>query len=131
MALPGADHRDAVAIAALTDEDEVISTAAVTPEAAPPEIDVDLPGGRRWRLRSMATRPDLRSGGLGAAVLAAVVAHVAEHGGGVLWCNARLPAVAFYERAGFATIGESWITDKIGPHIVMWRTVPTEEADDE
>jgi predicted GNAT family N-acyltransferase len=44
---------------------------------------------------------------------------VRERGGGLLWCNARVPAVAFYERAGFNTRGEVWNDPQIGPHIAM------------
>jgi predicted GNAT family N-acyltransferase len=71
----------------------------------------------------MATADGRRSEGIGAAVLAVVIAHVASHGGGLLWCNARLPAVEFYGRAGFLTKGETWADPDIGPHIVMSRDV--------
>jgi GNAT superfamily N-acetyltransferase len=76
-----------------------------------------------WRLRGMATEPELRGRGIGAAVLARVIDHVGRLGGGLLWCNARIPAQRFYEREGFVTRGESWIDPDIGPHIVMRRLV--------
>ena len=76
-----------------------------------------------WRLRGMATAEPMRSSGVGTAVLAAVVDHVQSNGGGLLWCNARLPAVPFYERNGFTTRGESWVDPDIGPHVAMERTV--------
>ena len=71
----------------------------------------------------MATAEDRRRRGMGGAVLAAVIAHVRGHGGGLLWCNARLPAVPFYRRAGFEARGDSWEDPQIGPHIVMELTV--------
>lgn len=129
MALPGADDPDGVVWAVLTDGDEVVATGAVAPEQPPAELDGALPQGRRWRLRSMATRPDLRSSGLGAAVVAALIEHVGERGGGIIWCRARIPAVPFYERAGFETSGESWVEEKIGPHIMMWRAVQKAEGE--
>ena len=67
----------------------------------------------------MATAEDRRSRGLGGAVLAAAITHVRDHGGGWLWCNARLPAVAFYRRAGLVTRGDRWEEPLIGPHIAM------------
>jgi GNAT superfamily N-acetyltransferase len=67
----------------------------------------------------MATAEDRRREGVGAAVLAAVIEHVARNGGGLLWCNARAPAVSFYEKAGFTTRGEPWDDPVIGPHIAM------------
>jgi len=53
------------------------------------------------------------------------VQHVADHGGGLLWCNARSPAVAFYRRAGFETRGDEWVDPEIGPHVAMERAVPS------
>ena len=129
MALPGAGDPDAVVIgAALVGSGEVVGSAAVTPEVVNEPLASVVPPGRQWRLRSMATREDLRSGGIGAAVMGALVDHVASRGGGVLWCHARTPAVAFYEREGFAPCGEAFDEEAIGPHILMWRTVGAKEA---
>jgi len=101
----------------------VVATATVLPEAAPPELEAALPPGRRWRLRGMATAPEVRGRGLGWAALELVIAHVGAHGGGVLWCSARVPAAGFYEKAGFARFGQEWEADRIGPHVLMWRAV--------
>lgn len=125
MHLLDSSHKDAVAIGAVSPESgEVVGTAAVSPEEAPARLAAEVAARPAWRLRSMATRAELRGAGVGAAVLAAVVEHVARHGGGLLWCNARTPARSFYERAGFSAFGEEWIDEAIGPHIVMWRLVP-------
>jgi len=104
--------------------EEAVSTATVRRE--PPPFDpgaVSAAGAPAWRLRGMATREDRRRTGIGGRVLSAVIEHVATSGGGLLWCNARLPARALYERAGFVTVGEPWDDPDIGPHIVMWRLV--------
>jgi predicted GNAT family N-acyltransferase len=71
----------------------------------------------------MATAEGQRGRGVGARTLAACVVHVLRHGGGLLWCTARTPARAFYERAGFVVHGEEWIDPVIGPHVAMWREV--------
>jgi predicted GNAT family N-acyltransferase len=71
----------------------------------------------------MATTEELRGQGIGGRLLDVVLAHVAAHGGGLLWCNARVTALPLYERAGFATRGEPWIDPDIGPHVAMWRRV--------
>ncbi len=68
--------------------------------------------------------PEWRGRGAGSAVVEAVIAHVAEAGGGVLWCSARLGAVRFYERAGMVTRGDQWEEPFIGPHIAMYMMVP-------
>jgi GNAT superfamily N-acetyltransferase len=76
-----------------------------------------------WRIRGMATRHDARGRGLGGLVLDALLDHVALHGGGLLWCNARVPAQGLYGRAGFATRGQVFEIPEIGPHIQMFRTL--------
>jgi GNAT superfamily N-acetyltransferase len=124
MALADDDEPATGTFAALDAGGAVVSAARVAPAPRPAALD-PAPGTEgSWQLRGMATRPDLRGRGIGGAVLARAVTHVAEHGGGLLWCNARLPAVPLYERAGFAACGEPWDDPEIGPHVVMWRRVP-------
>ncbi|MDQ4067866.1 MAG: GNAT family N-acetyltransferase [Actinomycetota bacterium] len=82
------------------------------------------PGGARrgWRVRGMATEPNVRGAGFGTALLAACIEHVASSGGGEVWCNARLPAVGFYRRAGFDVVSDEFEIPGIGPHVVMARS---------
>ena len=82
------------------------------------------PGGPEggWRIRGMATEPDVRGEGFGAALVVACVEHVAARGGGELWCNARLGAVGFYRGAGFVVAGEEFDIPGIGTHVVMVRS---------
>lgn len=124
MSLDGSEHPDAVAIGAvIPGSGEVVGTAAVSPEEPPADLGRAVPTRPAWRLRSMATRPDLRGTGVGSAVLQAAIEHVSHHGGGLVWCNARVPAMAFYKSAGFISFGEPWEIEEIGPHVKMWRTV--------
>lgn len=119
LRLTGDDDPDAGHFAAFDAGGLVVGTASVRREA-PPWAPAETGA---WRLRGMATAELRRGGGIGSAVLHAVVKHVADHGGGLLWCNARLPALAFYQRAGFAIRGEPWDEPQIGPHIAMQRMV--------
>ena len=124
MVLPGDDDQATAAFAAIAPGGEVLSVARVSLEAPPfPSQDLDPPGTPAWRLRGMATRPEARNQGIGSAVLQGCIAHVGSQGGGLLWCNARVPAIGLYRRAGFTTYGDEWVDPDIGPHIVMWRTV--------
>jgi GNAT superfamily N-acetyltransferase len=100
------------------DGDELLGTGNVRLEPAPWAPDTPA-----WRLRGMATAPDRRGEGVGAAVLAGLIAHCQADGPDVLWCNARTPARRFYERAGLVTIGEPWDDPEIGPHVRMWLAV--------
>ena len=77
------------------------------------------PGGcAAWPPTRLAARP-----GIGTAVLDAVIDHVAGAGGSLVWCNARVPARRFYERAGFEAHGDEWDDPEIGPHVAMWRPI--------
>ena len=103
-------------------EDEsghVVSVASLLKEA--PTWQPEAAGS--WHLRGMATVAEWRGRGAGSAVLTAIFAYVAASGDGLLWCNARLGAVNFYERAGLATTGEPWEEPVIGPHIAMFAVI--------
>jgi GNAT superfamily N-acetyltransferase len=91
----------------------VVSLMRQMPSWRPQAVDA-------WQFRGMATGPHWRGRGVGRALVDALVDHVASGGGGLLWCNARLTAVGFYERAGMVTTGEAWEEPVIGPHIAMF-----------
>jgi GNAT superfamily N-acetyltransferase len=83
-----------------------------------------MPQGREpegWRLRGMATLPEVRGRGFGRALLEACFAHISAHGGQLLWCNARVVALGFYAHLGFVAEGEQFEIVPIGPHFVMTR----------
>lgn len=111
---PGAGH-----FAVLGPGGAVIGVASVTPEPYP-----GAGGGRPgdWRIRGMATDPELGRGvGAGAALLRACLDHAAAEGARRVWCNARSPVRGFYEREGFAVDGDEFTLPQIGPHFLMWR----------
>ena len=118
--LPGERAAGAVHLAALTADGEVVATAVLVREtfACWPERT------EAWRLRGMATEERLRSQGIGGRLLRRAIEHVTDAGGGLLWCHARVPAQAFYERAGFTAVGEAWEEPHLGPHVAMWLEVP-------
>ena len=72
-----------------------------------------------WRVRGMATAADARGRGAGGAILAGLMRHARAHGATRVWCNARTPARAFYERAGLRTVSAEFEIADIGPHLVM------------
>jgi GNAT superfamily N-acetyltransferase len=74
-----------------------------------------------WRVRGMATAPRARGKGAGTAVLQALVRHAEACGASRVWCNARVPARSFYERAGFRVVSEEFEIPQIGTHVVMER----------
>lgn len=74
-----------------------------------------LGDGPAFQLRGMAVVPELRSHGVGAQILA----HLERTVGEPMWCNARVPAVRFYEKHGWETVGEVWENGSLGPHLRM------------
>jgi predicted GNAT family N-acyltransferase len=69
-----------------------------------------------WQLRGMATDTAVRGSGAGRALVAAGLEAVAARGGDLLWCDARVPAVGFYERMGFTVVTDEFDKPGIGPH---------------
>jgi GNAT superfamily N-acetyltransferase len=115
LVYPGDDHADALHAAVREPETgALVGIATVAPEGHPRE---PRPGD--WRLRGMATAPEVRGRGLGAALLAACLHHPRDRGGERVWCNARVTAEGFYLRAGFVAEGPRFDLPDIGPHVVM------------
>lgn len=108
---PGALH-----VAARDAERVIHGIASLCREPAP-----GRPGVSAWRLRGMATTPEVRGTGVGRRLLQACFRHVRADGGGLLWCNARVVALGFYDRLGLAREGEEFDIPGIGPHYVMSR----------
>ena len=103
---------DAFAVGAF-DGDELVGVGFVGREGPPGS----------WRVRAMATAPSARGRGVGSAVLAALVEHAIANGAARVWCHARTPARALYERAGFVVASDEFELPQIGPHLVMERNI--------
>jgi GNAT superfamily N-acetyltransferase len=73
-----------------------------------------------WQLRGMATSPDFRGSGVGREILTFIERDVAQnHTVHLLWCNARVPAVRFYQRLGWQVVSEEFEVPTAGPHMRM------------
>jgi predicted GNAT family N-acyltransferase len=77
-----------------------------------------------WQLRGMATEAAARGTGVGRAMVEDGLGRVAERGGDVVWCDARVSAAVFYERMGFTVVTEEYEKAGIGPHVGMVIDVP-------
>jgi ribosomal protein S18 acetylase RimI-like enzyme len=117
----GDDNPDAVHLAALADDGRVVGACLVLPRAYP--LRPELPDA--WQLRGMATAPELQRRGIGGRLLGAAIELLRAREAGLVWCDARTSAVAFYRRHGFTAEGEQFLHEESGiPHYRMWRTVP-------
>jgi GNAT superfamily N-acetyltransferase len=99
---------------AVLDGERVLACASVREEPMPGDA---RPGD--WRLRGMASDPAVRGQGYGALALTGALDYARDRGARRIWCNARTPAVGFYERHGFRAVGDEFSIEHAGPHYVM------------
>lgn len=117
-ALPGDDLPYGVHIGASDSEGTVLGTCFVFPDPCPWRPDVE----GAWHLRQMATAPEHRGRGIGAAVLDAAVAYARGQGAPIVWCHARATAESFYAAHGFESYGEIFLdSENPIPHRRMYR----------
>jgi GNAT superfamily N-acetyltransferase len=100
---------------AVLQDGQVLACASVRPEPMPgDERDGD------WRLRGMASDPGVRGHGHGATALQAALDYARQRGATRVWCNARTPALGFYEKYGFTVAGDEFDLPDAGPHYRAW-----------
>jgi predicted GNAT family N-acyltransferase len=102
-------------LAARTPGGRIVGVVRFSPAACPWRPDAAAP----WQLRGMATDAAVRGAGAGRALVVAGLAAVAARGADLLWCDARVAAVGFYERMGFAVETDPYDKPGIGPHLGM------------
>ncbi len=95
--------------------EKIISVASYFLEKHP-----DLEGTPQYRLRGMATDPNFRGQGAGSQLLKKGNEILLEKGVPVWWCNARISAAGYYEKAGLSQLGEIFEIKPIGMHKVMY-----------
>jgi len=80
------------------------------------------PGQRAWRLRGMATLAEMQGRGAGRALVAMGIGIAKADRAALMWCNARVTARGFYEKLGFAAVGDEFELPNSGRHYVMINT---------
>ena len=88
-----------------------------------PEKHQFLKGWKQFRLRGMATHPDHQNKGVGERLMRFAMEHLQAQMADLLWCNARIKAVPFYERLGLRVDGDPLEIPGIGTHYLMWRKI--------
>lgn len=110
----GDEDAQTLHIAAVMADGTVVGCASFIPR---PHPDTGEPG---WQLRGMAVRADRQGQGIGADLLNKAEVLIRSGGGPLLlWCNARTPAVPFYQRNGWRRFGDEFIVETAGPHFRM------------
>lgn len=105
------------------DDDVALHLAALRPEHPDTILGVstwlqqgyaEMPDVSAWRLRGMATAPEVRGQGAGGELVRTGLDRAARAGAQVVWARARLSAVSFYERLGFEAVGPVYQTADTG-----------------
>lgn len=107
-----ADPAGTFHLAARTAGGAVVGVVRFSPAPCPWRRDAHAP----WQLRGMATDPGVRGTGAGRVLITEGLARVAARGGDLVWCDARVPALGFYERVGFAVVTDEFDKPEGGPH---------------
>jgi GNAT superfamily N-acetyltransferase len=82
-----------------------------------------------FQVRGMATHPDFRGAGVGRAMLEVLESLLAEQRvTREIWCDARVPAVGFYERIGWRVSSDPFVIPSAGPHVKMTKQISIESV---
>ncbi|EAE6913259.1 GNAT family N-acetyltransferase [Listeria monocytogenes] len=94
-----------------------------------PEKSTVIMNPAQYRIRGVATERRMRLKGLGTALLAEGEAEIWTRGADIIWCNARIVAVGFYEKHGYRKVGKSFVIPGIGEHYLMKKVNPNKKVD--
>ena len=75
----------------------------------------------QFQLRGMAVLEIHQNKGYGKKLIQFIENYLVLNSETLLWFNARINAVAFYEKLGYTGTGEVFVIDEIGPHLVMFK----------
>jgi GNAT superfamily N-acetyltransferase len=76
-----------------------------------------------YQLRGMATAPDLLKRGIGAALSDFAEQTMREANAQLLWANARIAAVPFYQKLGWVIASDEFYIPTVGPHHKIVREI--------
>jgi predicted GNAT family N-acyltransferase len=109
------DPAGTVHLAARASSGRLVGVVRFSPARCPWRPEARAP----WQLRGMATDAGARGTGAGRALVTEGLTRVAAGGGDLVWCDARMAAVGFYERMGFTVVTEEFDKPEGGPHLGM------------
>ena len=103
------------------DGETLVGVASIYLAPFPAQPDLAKQDGLpTMQLRGMATLPEVRGAGFGAALLDACVAAARTKGALLIWCNARTGAAEFYAQRGWQIVRGEFDIPTVGPHCRMF-----------
>ncbi len=88
-----------------------------------PEVNENFNLERQYRLRGMATLEEYRGLGFAKKLVEYSEQILINKNVHIIWCNARIKSVGFYEKLGFKTCGKVFEHGNIGKHILMFKEI--------
>ena len=76
---------------------------------------------KQFQIRGMAVLPTHQNKGYGAALIRHAVDHLQKEKEFLIWFNARIIALGFYEKLGFEKNGNAFEIVPIGMHYIMFK----------
>jgi GNAT superfamily N-acetyltransferase len=78
----------------------------------------------QYRLRGMATLAEFQGQGLSSELLNMAFPIIKQNFCTLLWCNARVSAVGYYEKVGFKILSDEVTeVEGIGPQVLMYKNI--------
>jgi GNAT superfamily N-acetyltransferase len=74
----------------------------------------------QYNLKGMATCKDYQGKNVGTMLMEFAISHLSSKGVTLLWCNARVSSMGFYEKMGFKPIGDVFEIGQAGLHQTMF-----------
>ena len=102
----------------VTLEEKIVSCATFYPEETN-----KMGGNNPYRLRGMATDSNYLRNGYGKQIMQEAFQILKLKKCNLLWCNARILAVPFYQSVGLQEIGDLFDIADIGPHYYMYKEI--------
>ncbi len=96
------------------DEDKLIGVASVYEVSQNHFSEI-----KRLQLRGMAVLESYQKKGIGKELIFFIEKHALENQINLIWFNARISAVLFYEKLGYDRFGKEFDIPEIGKHFVM------------
>lgn len=77
----------------------------------------------QFQLRGMAILSEFQKRGFGEKLLQHCEDYIKSQNGSMIWFNARVTAVSFYEKSHYKKIGDPFSILEIGPHYLMKKEI--------
>ena len=113
------DSYDDVVHLAIRLNGDVVATSTWFSKECP-----ESPGVAAVQLKGMAVDDSLQTTGFGRALIDAGISLARERNAEIVWARARDTAVGFYEKCGFAVVGDGFIDEPTAmPHHIVVRKI--------